>query len=259
MGNYVSDLYKRAHVEDYLDQHLDMETALIRSEIAEAKVLKKLIHHFKTVLSQTGKILDGIPPSITLKDGAVVNLLNPSDLANLKLMLKELSKFELPEYTPELERDLYVYAFTVNYINAWSSHNPLVRIAGPFRKALTDYGLGGARQIVDYYWKHEPTGLITDVIDEQGYTWKFIDPNNEVEKVMTADNLTAMQARAKIMQRSIDGMYKKDLMQTATPPGLWVTMISYIADEHEDIETYEPFHEGLKLYDPSRYPAEESE
>ena len=260
MATNVSELYSKAHIEDYLDQHLDMETALVRHEIAEAHILKKLVHHFKLSLSQVGKIIDNIPETIAMPDSTVVTLIDKTDLDDLKTMLKELGKFELPEVTPELERDIFIYAFTHNYVNAWIMHNPLFakRLVGALRKATIDDGLTMARIMVNFYWEYEAGDLVTDVIGEPGHRWNFIDPNGEVPKIMEADNLTAVQARARLMQRSIDGMYETDIMESMRPEErTWVDIFYYVIDGR-NLPLYKPFHEGLRMYDPSRYASEDT-
>ena len=259
----LQEAYKNSSVVDYLDQHLDMETAMLRLQLEHNETLKKFMHHTKLVTDQLGTILSKIPNSITLQDGTVVPIVDKDDTDSLKTMLKQLSVFELTDRTPELERDLYIYAFSHNLINAYIVHNPLVHIHSLLLQILTLQSVQVARAMVELYWEHSPGSNAPDLFDEHGYIWKFIDPNNEVQKISEEDNLTPTQARAKIMQRTIDALYdptifeSRDQNSTYKKERWFDVLFGYVGNtavEAEDI-----YIQGLEKWDPSRFAIKDEE
>ena len=253
--------YKTANAKDYLDQHLDMETAMLRLQLEHNETLKKFMHHTKLVAGQIGKILDGIPTDVTNSDGSLTTLVEKDDMDLLKKMSKQLDVFKLSDNTPELERDIYIYTLTHNLINAYELHNSGVNINDIFLQVITLGAVHGARAMAEMYWEYSVSDNITDLLDEHGHAWKFIDPNDEVKRISEEDNLTPTEARAKIMQRSIDALYditsfKSDNPYTRYRSATLHSMIFLFSTAPIDVYEHDVFIKALKHYDPSRYPAE---
>ena len=253
----VQESYKTANVKDYLDQHLDMETAILRLQLEHNETLEKFMHHTKLVAGQIGKILDGIPTYVTNPDGSLTTLIEKDDMDLLKKMSKQLDIFKLSDSTPELERDIYIYTFAHNVLNAYTVIYPFIPLNNTFLQVLSIQALQLGRAMAEMYWQHTTNDFIADLLGEHGYTWEFIDPNGEVEKVSEADGSTRAEARAKIMQRSINGMYDKTLYTSENYNRLtnstWFSALLEFAGGGTNVYEIDVFIEGMKKHDPSRY------
>ena len=262
VSNPVSEAYRVAKLEEQIEQHLDMESSILWSELRESEVLRKVIHHFKLVSSQMGKILDNIPETITMSDNTVTILKNKDDLELLKKMLKQLDVFSLPDITPELERDMFIYVASQNWINAYDILNEHVDLSSGLDVHFTvTYGALIGRRLAEMYWKFEPSEYAMDMIDNRGYDWVFIDPNNEVTKLGNEENLSPTQARAKIMQRCVDYLYSKDehdFGHIVPQRNTFNYILTSITTRPEIRDTPE-FIKAVKTFDPSRYLIEETE
>ena len=264
MSNTATSSYDRAHTQDLMDQHLDIETALLRVSLIETEAIRKITHHFKLVAKQIEMILSDIPTSIIV-DGTSIPIRDTNKTDALKNQIKQLTVLDLPDITPELERDISINVFAHNIVNANWVHFPhlasIAETTPTYLAAVTQQAAAAARAVTEMYWKHVQGDQIVNLLGEQGYAWEFIDPNGEVEKVMEQDNLTAVQARAKIMQIGVDLLYDKTIYRRegSSYVTTWHTMVMSLglAQHRENVLKDTNFLGTLGDKDPSRFPTPE--
>ena len=259
----LTEGYINSDAQDWLDQHLDLETAMLRVQLDHNETLKKFMHHTKLVIGQLGMVLDGIPANIVLPDGTVVDLVAKAELDSLKSMAKQLSVFELSDITPELERDIYIYAFAHNFVTAHLGHAAPRQLGALYIQVLSLQSVQIAREMEKLYWENSIGTKAPDLLDEHGYIWKFIDPNNEVQKLTDAENITPVRARAKIMQRSIDALYDDTKFvrrddNSRYREERWIDVLfGHITNVPMHVEDI--YIQGLEKWDPSRFAIKDEE
>ena len=267
MPQVLADVYLYEDTSQQIDKYLHIETAMLRVQLAETEALRKLIHHFKLVNSQVGKILDGVPTYVTNSDGSLTTLIEKDDLDLLKKMTKQLDVFELPNITPELERDIFVYTFAHNFSNKYAQVYKRAYRSYATKLFAAELGVRSGGILALQYWKYVESATAVNLIDEPGYTWEFIDPNDEVTKISDEDNITEYQARSKIMQRVIDGLYDDEIisgteiMEEFSPDGIAFLDLfenyNYTDKGQDYVKNYdEAFATALRKYDPSRFPTD---
>ena len=260
MADAPTSSYDYAEVQDMMDQHLDMETAMLRVELQESEAVRKLVHHLKLAINQISDMVGKLPEYVTKQDGSLETLVSSGDVETLNKVVKQLNVLELPDITPELERDIFVYVVAHNYVNSYAKWRN-VTIDSFFGQVLALHGVLVGRAVSQLYWKYNRSEHVVDLIGEHGYSWTFIDPNSEVAKLREEDNLTAQQARAKLMQRLID------LINDPTPyphsrwpdhPSpfvgyLWVLTNRGARPGLEEFPEGDDLHKIIAKADPSRY------
>ena len=258
--------YDHAEVHDLMDQHLDLETAILRVELEEQEAMRKIVHHLKLNINQIALMLNKLPESVTQPDGTIASLVSSDDAETLKKTVKQLNILDLPDITPELERDIFIYTMAHNYVNAYAIWKDIT-IDSVFGQVLSWHGVLIARAVVSLYWKYNRSEHVTDLVGEHGYSWTFIDPNNEVAKLREEENLTAQQARAKLMQRFIDLINDPTDVPHSRFPGverpfiglLWVLTNRGVKPGLEEYPPGDDFHKIIAKADPSRYLIETEE
>ena len=266
MGTIATSTYEHAVIQDYMDQHLDMETAILRVELEEAEVLRKVIHHLKLNMNQMASMLNKLPESVTQPDGTIASLVSSDDAETLRKTVKQLNILELPDITPELERDIFIYNVAHNYVNAFAKWRN-VALDSLFGQVFSVEGVKAARASAPLYWRYNRSEHVTDLIGEHGYSWTFIDPNNEVDKLREKENLSAPQARAKIMQRFIDLVSDQAIAPHSrweNSPAPFVRLLWVMIDRGSKGDLTEwpegdDFYKLVAKADPSRYLIETEE
>ena len=190
-GDELYDLRKtplpdRTHlrVEDFFS----FDEALWRAELRQTKH-QTLGFELLTLAAQC---LKDFMPLVDLKDGVKQKRITKM-VKDLEIKIEKAKILDPTNMTPEMEYML----FEMSLVESMVEYD-VERLTLGYEASY----LVSAKHIAHHYWRYDK-GSVLDSAGKMDIEVEFRDIDGEVAKIMAADNITAREARTKIMDRAV--------------------------------------------------------